>query len=384
MHVANFACTGAITVTLTVNDPIDTIVIHPKSRNIMPTKSGNQVTFSLPAPDNLYIEINALPALCLFANPVRKTRPKPTDDHVIYFGPGVHHAGVITLKDNDVLYVDGGAIVYGLIRGNPKNARIMGNGIIDGQYKDRLVYLEDASQLSVSDVILRNGRGWQNTLVRCDGVEYRNVKVVSFGNSGDGINPVGSSNVTIDRCFLRCTDDCIAIKATESTQIVENIQVTNNIMVGYAFSDGITIGFETNGPYLRNVLVKNCDIVKARGGSKVDGHSAFSIICDGPARISNIRYEDIRVEDASPKAFEIQITDGTLYGDDPPGYVSGVCLKNVFWDVAKPIIIKGFDASHRVENVVFEGCHMAGKQLSATSHDEQVSVNEFVDGVTFR
>jgi hypothetical protein len=41
------------------------------------------------------------------------------------------------------------------------------------------------------------------------------------------------------------------------------------------------------------------------------GPAAFSIICDGPAWISDVLFEDIRVEERVEKLFEINITDGT-------------------------------------------------------------------------
>jgi polygalacturonase len=109
-------------------------------------------------------------------------------------------------------------------------------------------------------VILRRGRSWQNTLRNCDRITYENVKVISFGNSGDGINPVGSRDVAIRDCFLRCTDDCIAIKSPDERHAVERVRVLDNTLIGYAFADGVTIGFETNGPHVRDVLFDNCSV----------------------------------------------------------------------------------------------------------------------------
>lgn len=153
-------------------------------------------------------------------------------------------------------------------------------------------------------------------------------------------------------------------------------------MIGYAFSDGVTIGFETNGPYIEDVRVFNCDILQARGGSRVDGHSAFSIICDGPARIHNIVYEDIRVSEDVLKLFEIHITDGTKYGINPPGRVENIRLKNIRWKSQRPIILKGHDAEHRVKGVVFENCSVEGSVLESTEHTI-FDINEYVDQVKF-
>ena len=383
VNIVNFSCSEPISVTITVREPIVSYVIRPKSRGIQAQKEGSTLSFRLPGPCKLYIEINDFAALCFFANPPEDNPPEPDDNQVIFFGPGVHTPGMMTLNDNETLYIAGGAVVYGAITGEPNNARVLGRGILDGSYKHRLVQLTNSSNVEFNGVILRNGRGWQNTLINCTDITYRNVKVISFGNSGDGINPLGSNNVTIEDCFLRCTDDCIAVKAPDEKHGIDGINIINNIMIGYAFSDGLTIGFETNGPEIKNVTVKNCDIIISRGGSRVDGHSAFSIICDGPALISNIRFENIRVEENMLKLFELHITDGTQYGVNPPGHIRGVYLKDIQWEVEKPIILNGFDSQHIVEDVTFDNCTVAGKLLT-TTHDAPFKMNEFVKDVKFK
>jgi hypothetical protein len=383
VNLANFSGNGPFSVALTAAGPIASHAIRPKSRGIRSVVDGRTLRFEIPHPDNLYIEVDALPALCLFANPLETGAPKPDDPGVRYFGPGVHRPGRMELKDDQTIYIAGGAVVYGTVSGSPARARIRGRGILDGNYEGHVVSLFKASEVEVEGVLLRNGREWQNILTDCSDVAYRNVKVVSFGNSGDGIDPVGGRRVTVDGCFLRCTDDCIAIKATRNDQAVEAIQVLNSTLIGYAFGDGVTVGYETNGPHVKDIAVRNCDILIARGGSKVGGHSAFSVICDGPARISGILFEDIRVEERVEKLLEFQVTDGTMYQKDPPGHIAGVRLKNVRWEVEKPIVLKGFDEEHRVEDVTFEDCTVAGRKLKDLS-DPLFRVNPHVKDVKFK
>ncbi len=381
VNIANFNSSGSNQIVITCRDSVKTFAIRPQSRNITVNVAGKQLLFTLPKPDKLYIEINDYPALCIFANTPEKNPPKPEEPNVIYYGPGVHQAGVITLQENSTLYLHGGAIVYGALRFAGNNIRITGRGILDGNYQHQLVLMENAANIQVDGVILRNGRSWQNTLVNCSDIRYQNVKVISFGNSGDGINPVGSSHVTIDQCFLRCTDDCIAIKTPEADQVVDGITITNNTLIGYAFADGITIGFETNGPFIKNVQVENCDILIARGGSRVDGHSAFSIICDGPALISDIYYKNIRVEKDIEKLFELNITDGSLYDNNPQGHIKGIYLENISWNVTGPIILAGYDTNHLVKDVFFKNCTIAGQVLQ--SMDNPVfRINRFVKNVS--
>jgi hypothetical protein len=385
VHITNFSTAEWMEVNIEVSEAIKNAVVHPVSRGILPLIEGNTMTFTLTGPDKLYITVNDLPPLCFFANPPEDSIPGSNEPGVRFFGPGIHRPGMMNLEDNEVVYIAGGAIVYGGIRTNgSSNVRVLGRGILDGNFEhQRMVVPENSDQVEFNGIIIRNGRSWTNTIINCTNVRYENVKVISFGPGGDGINPLGSRHVVINDCFLRCTDDCIAIKSPDSTWVVEDILVTNNTMIGYAFSDGITIGFETNGPHIRNVNVRNCDILLARGGSRVDGHSAFSIICDGPAVITDIFYEDIRVEEPVFKLFELHITDGTKYGIDPPGHIRNIHLKNISWMSERPIILHGFDEDHRVRNVLFENCTINGQQLASTDNP-LLQINEFVDEVRFQ
>jgi polygalacturonase len=245
-----------------------------------------------------------------------------------------------------------------------------------------MVLVENCKNVLFEGVMIRNGDGWTNTLVNCDGLRYNHVKVLSFGPGCDGIDPLGSRRVVISDCFLRCTDDCIAIKALAPEYEVDDVQVINNTMIGFAFSDGVTIGFETNAKSVSNITVRNCDVILARGGSRVEGHSGFSIICDGPAVISHVLYENIRVEKSELKLFELNITGGTKYGVGPPGHIKDITLKDISWAHSGPIILKGWDKDHTVQNVTFQNCSVAGKPLNIKN--PAMKIGRFVDDVTVR
>ena len=320
IHQASFSCNGELQVSIRVPNGIKKVSIHPLSRGIETNVDGDILTFSLPGPDKLYIQIDSLPPLFVFADPIENEKTLPDAPGVHYFGPGVHRPGYISLKDNETVYIAAGAIVYGGIRANGvHHIRVLGRGILDGGFEfEQMVLVENCKNVLFEGVMIRNGDGWTNTLSNCDSVRYTHVKVLSFGPAEDGIDPLGSRNIVISNCFLRCTDDCIAIKAPAPDHIVNDIVITDNTMIGFAFSDGVTIGFETNAASISNITVRNCDVILARGGSRVEGHSAFSIICDGPALISHVLYENIRVEKSEIKLFELNITDGAKYGTGPP------------------------------------------------------------------
>ena len=385
IHQSGFSCGGKIRISIRVPNAISKVLIHPLSRGIKKYVSGNVLTFSLPGPDKVYVEIDSLPPLFIFANPVEKEKISPEDPGVHYFGPGLHRPGYITLKENETVYIAAGAVVYGGIRANGvNNIRVTGRGILDGgnEFK-QMVLVENCRNVLFEGVMIRNGDGWTNTLINCDGIKYSHVKVISFGPGGDGIDPLNSRKILISNCFLRCTDDCIAIKAPAKDQVVDNVLVVDNTMIGFAFSDGVTIGFETNAASISNVTVRNCDVILARGGSRVEGHSGFSIICDGPALISNVLYDNIRVEKSEIKLFELQITDGTKYDVGPPGHIKEIKLKNISWAHEGPIVLKGYDENHRVQNVTFENCTVAGKPLSDLK-TKVMQIGSFVDDVVVK
>ena len=365
VHQASFSCDGPMHVSIRVSQPIKHVTIHPVSRTIDHAIEGNVLSLSLDGPRQLYVEIDSLPPLFLFANPPESERVSPKARGVRYFGPGAHRPGYITLKDSESVYIAAGAIVYGGIRAKgAHHIRVAGRGILDGGATfEQMVLVENCADVVFDGVMIRNGAGWTNTLVNCDRITYNNVKVLSFGPACDGIDPLGSRDVTITDCFLRCTDDCIAIKAPAAEHNVNNVRVSGCTMIGFAFSDGITIGFETNAASISNVTVRNCDVILARGGSRVEGHSGFSIVCDGPAVINHVLYDNIRVERAELKLFELNITDGTKYGTGSPGHIKDITLKNISWAHTGPIVLKGLDENHRVERVTFENCTVAGQPL---------------------
>jgi len=379
IHIANFNANGRIKVSVTISRAFTNVYIRPISRKITPTISNNILSLTMDAPDYLCIEIDNLPPLFLFANPFQNYQVSATDPKVHYFGPGIHKPGIVNLQDNEIVYISSGAIVYGGIRANnASNIKLIGQGILDGNFEfSQMIHLVNCTNVLFDGPIIRHGKSWTITLVNCNNVKLSNLKVISFGPTGDGVDPLGCKNVEISNCFFRCTDDCIAIKSPAKNQTVKNINIHNCIMIGFAYSDGFTIGFETNGRFITNVAVQDCDILMARGGSRVGGHSAFSIVCDGPAKISNVIFDNIHVEKAENKLFELIITDGTKYGKGPPGHIENVLLKKINWLHNGPILISGFDTNHLIQNVKFINCAVGNKPLTF----EMVKTNEFTKNI---
>src|SRR5690349_10695547 len=93
-----------------------------------------------------------------------------------------------------------------------------------------------STNLEVNGIFIRNTSGWSNTLTDCHHSVYKNVKVFGYEAiySVDGINPVSCKDFTIDDCFMRCRDDCVAIKSIDYKLSVDSVKIINSVMVGWA------------------------------------------------------------------------------------------------------------------------------------------------------
>ncbi len=384
LNIARFACSGLQTIKITAPGKISNYVIRPKNLNIKSKVTGKELSFTIPGPQKLYIEIDSLPHLAVFADPIEVDAPKQGDHGVVYYTPGTYDEGEINLESNQTIYIAAGAVVHANIRGNDlQNVKIKGRGILHGN-----VRISGTSNLEVTDIFnFHDGRGWTNTLTNCPHSLYRNVKVFSFKTVWgiDGINPVSCTDFLIDDCFIRTKDDCISIKSGRNKEIkTDSVTVSNCLLIGWQHADGVTLGFNIEG-LMQNVLVKNCDILYAKGQGHTGGHAAFSIVCDNTGDVRNIRFEDIRVEEnIEIKNLELIVTEGQRYGtNNPPGRIEGVYLKNIRWENPdKPFVIAGlpFD-NHIVEDVTFDNCYVGGKLLTSMKDaDFQV---EFAKDIKF-
>jgi hypothetical protein len=384
LNITRFACSGSQTITIEAPSNIKEYVIRPKNLKIKSKVRGKELTFTIPGPQKLYIEIDDLPHLAIFADPLEINPPKKDDPGVVYYEPGSYEEDMINLESNQTIYIADGAIVHANIRGeNLQNVKITGRGILHGN-----VRISGTSNLEVTDIFnYHDSRGWTHTLTNCPHSVYRNVKVFSFKTIWgiDGINPVSCTDFLIDDCFIRTRDDCISIKSARNREIkTDSITITNCILVGWQHADGVTLGFNIDG-LMQNILVKNCDILYARGQGHTGGHAAFSIVCDNEGDVRNIRFEDIRVEEnIEIKNLELIVTEGQRYGtNNRPGRIEGVYMKNIHWENPdKPFVIAGipFD-NHIVEDVTFDNCYVGGKLLTSMKDaDFQV---EFAKDIKF-
>ena len=196
--------------------PFQSVVVRPTSRGIKPTIKGRLITFRLPQPGQLTVELDGMHyALHLFADPPETDTPKAGDANVLYFGPGVHRPGKINLQSGQTVYVAGGAVVYTAIAARGlTGVRILGRGIIDTSEFPRgqgggSIRLANCTDVKIDGVILRDPDTWGLTGSGCRNVTISRVKLIGFWRyNSDGIDMCNSQDVTIRDSFSTTTRSC--------------------------------------------------------------------------------------------------------------------------------------------------------------------------------
>lgn len=385
--VAAFACVsfeGRIEVEVESNQPVTEAIIRPLSRGVKLEVEGCLVRFFIERPMNLSLEIDGGQPLYFFGNPLEQAAPKPGEPGVHYFETGkIHDVGVMQLKDNETLYIEGGAVVRGCIRSqNARNVRIAGRGVLDGKAhgweggRPQAVMFDHCERIRVEDIVMINPASWMLVLGACRHVAVKNLKQIGEVVCSDGIDICGSSEVHVQGCFLRNNDDCVVVKALASYASgadwcgnVENVLVEECVLLNDPNGNAMEIGFELRADRVNNITFRDCDVIHVHGRGAV-----FSIHNGDRALVSNILYENIRVEHHWDKLFDFRVLASKYNMDAERGQIRHVRLKNI--DVAISIhnpgitvsLISGHDAQHTVEDVVFENVRLNGKKV--TSQDD--------------
>lgn len=299
----NLVSDEPITLDVLIEKEYEKVMLRPYSKGIEFKEEGKKVSFTLEKEGQFVLATDNLSRPLYIFN--SKPIPAPEPDSVTYyFGPGVHFASRITLRDNESVYVDKDAHVFGNIFAiGAENLRVFGNGILDGSTEERVsakayghttvgnCRFMDCRNVAVTGVGFMNSATWCVTTFGCDGVDFKNIKV--FGQwryNTDGMDIVNSRNVTIKDSFIHSFDDSIVLKGLDRYITVndENIHIDNCIL-WCDWGRTLEIGFETACRMYKNISFRNCDIIRA-------GHTAIDIQNGDCAEVSDVLYENINVE----------------------------------------------------------------------------------------
>ncbi|MCM8900084.1 hypothetical protein KVG29_02460 [Caldicoprobacter algeriensis] len=385
-HFVLLSVNGEIEIEVKVLKKFDNFKIRPLSAGIKGYRKNNTVSFKVNMPHKLSFEIdNDLPnPLFILMNPVENIKDVDIYKEVIRFEGGkVHEIGLLELKSGQMVYIEEGAVVKGIVKAKEaNNIAIMGRGILDAigchnfdetvhnKRRPRTVELIGCKNVFLEGITVINGPSWHIVPVGCEDVVIKNVNIITFTGTGDGIDLVGCKNVLIENCFIRSKDDCIAIKAMEydgnyGTQIVKDICVKDCVFWNAEWGNALEIGYETRTEEIYNITFKNCDIIHCEFEGYQSG-ATLSIHNGDRAFIHDVLYQDIRVEDSQEKLIDLKILVAQYTRDQERGHIKNIYFKDInVVDGSFPVsIIRGFDAEHMVENVIIDNLCAFGKRIS--------------------
>lgn len=386
--------------------PVTSAAVKPSSLGVPVKVAGQEIAFRVERPGSYVLQCNGDPykLLHLFVNPPAPP-PRKDDRDTVVLPAGIHQRIITLDRNGQQIYLAPGAVLRGRIVVSPgvRSVRIWGRGFIDGsdftlaQGGQNLIQARRADGLRVEGVTLLDAQTWNIRVMETKGATIENVKIISFRQNSDGIDPCSSEDVTIDRCFIRNSDDCIVIKLERgSSMISRNIAVRRSIVTtdhGAALKVGNN---ELLGSAVTDVTFEDCDVLFCRGAS-------LAVMNSGTAAVSRVVFQDIRVED-SRSAVQLSRWQGIepapiwAYGligsrnaylkEYVPGTVRDVLFRNirVFGQanstVTPKVVIINRSAEHNVDNLRFENVEVNGVRLTELNRDNSVT-DAFTRTVSF-
>ena len=411
---------GAVQLEITLPGETDLgqVTVRPLSYGIVPHVEGNTIRFAVSQPDVYTIEYQGSPskAMYVFANAIDDDAPTESTDTVKYIGPGAWIADTMVLEEGMQVYVSGGAVIRGTLVGSKiQNAKVWGHGFFDGSNSKSWmlnkrtafvpVSLRDCQNVSVSGIGILDPNAWCVELYNCDDIALDGLKILSARPNGDGISVQSCRNVTVTNSFLRTWDDSLVVKNYSNLKGSDSAHIHfSNCQLWTDLAQSMEVGYETNkGGKLKPVIedVTFSDITVLHNFHK----PVMSIHNADDAEVSDIRFENITVEDASmgkgDAGKNCQLIDITIAQSSWSSTKARGTVQNVMFDGITvlggddsidfkegnlcPIRIQGFDGDHLCRDITIRGLSVLGEPVNQSNFAENpdTSVDKFTDNIRF-
>ncbi len=337
-------------------------------------------------------------------------------ENLIYFGEGVHkpEGGVITLGDNQTLYLAPGAVVQAGVVARGKNIHICGLGVLDSTpWKWRegptshVVSIEHCQNVTIEGIVIRGASRWTLVPVASENVWIDNVKICGGRvQNDDGINPCNTRHMIVANSFIRTDDDCMAFKGLDNSYgNCADIRV-HRCVFWCDRARIVLMGHESRADYMRYISFTHIDVIHAQTRN-------FLLEPGERMRLEDVYFGNIRfetgVENAlSPEAlekmkdidtkslrFDIDVAnkDNWLFVGRPavnqymktkePGHMKNIVVRNI--SVVGPlsycgILFSGADEEHRTQGLTIENVTLFGEKVDEKS--PIIHIGDFIDDVT--
>ncbi len=348
-------------------DNVSKCYIRPLKSGVEPTVEGKKVSFTVDTfPSKLSVEFDIdgeENILFFFYTPETQTFPV-ADPNFLYFAPGdYYYESNIRLESDQTAYLAEGVHLKARFEAKgQENVSIRGRGVIDTfgySVETRLLDFEQCKNVTLADYTLIGPRKWMTVFVDCDNCTVTGTNVIGTEMNSDGVDIVGSRNVTIDGCFFRTNDDCIAVKSWGPE--VRTVRVKNSVFWDMKYGNALEIGYESRTENITDIIFENNDILHVGTGA------ALSIHLADRATVSNVIYRDIRIEEIYGKIIQFFIKTTNYSVDAERGHIANITFENIqlVGSTLGVIDIKGYDKTHLIQNVTINGLTFKGTPIAA-------------------
>jgi|GEM_PF-1854569 len=441
----DFSGTNAVPVTLTVNGATPTnVVISPRSLGITPTISGNKISFTIPTPQNLHIEVNGQNrgpyTMELFANPPVTNAPNtnasnvfienpgtndltndlatlPTGKTLVYFAPGLHIAnGTIfsgnphaygnvnaaTIPSGVTLYIPGGAVVSSPFNIGGNDVTVEGHGIIwrgntmegsGGHTLNASIssngLMQNITNFTVQDITILNSSEYGFQLFQVDNGNIINTHIINAHENDDALDISGTTNFNITDTFIRSLDDNSCIygglnpNGANNTNGGANVTYSNCVFLAdSASSFKIASAKVGHGTLGTGAIFQNINYINCTAIHL--GNYGFYMNIDDSDTASNITYNNCTVENHnSGTAFYLAVSDSGHSGTNATN-ISGVSFINIALLDGNHYAstINGYSNTHIVSGVGFYNL-WSGTNYVSNPAGANITVGSYTTNISF-
>ncbi len=394
VSVVQFDFTGPVEIGVRKNNgDFKRVEVRPTRNAIRPKVEKGVVTFTIDKPQNLSVEFDGdrLHNLLIFAGaPI--ARPAPGPD-VVFYEPGLHAppggGQYFPVKSGQTIYVAGGAVLQGTFKPEGvENVRIIGRGIIDRPAEQLVV--QGSKNVTVEGLTFLTPKHGTIACASSSNVTFRDFRTLSNGSWSDGVNVFACSDVTVERAFIRTSDDSVAVYATrkDGKGDTRRVRVRDSIFwpdVAHAVFIGLH-GDSEKPNVLEDLRFENIDIL-GLDEDDPEYQGALAISAGDTNTVRDVVFDGIRVDQIEEgKLFNVRTVFNAKYGTSPGLLVDGVVFRNIDFTGdgwPSPSTLSGYGPDRPVRNIRFENVTIGGKRLKAAD-PAVIEIGPNVEGVSFK
>ncbi|KAL5089468.1 hypothetical protein Trisim1_005164 [Trichoderma cf. simile WF8] len=350
---------------------IDAVRIRPLSYGIDAKINGRRIDLALFEPRDIVVEVNGdvFNVLHLFLGAIDSIKP-PTHNHkyIRRYEAGYHVLNeTVKVLSGETVYLAPGAVVNGdFLFQNSSDAAILGRGVI---YKSASITVESSKNIQIKGVTILNPTHYSLTLGMADNVIVSEVRSISGVQWGDGIDVFCSTNVILEKLFMRNSDDCIALYQHRWGYIGDSKNITVRDSALWAdVAHPIHIGIHGNPvdpEIMEGVTISNIDILDHRE-PQVDYMGCIAINCGDENLIKDVTFDNIRIEDFRiGMLFNFKVFFNPKYNTAPGRGIQNLKIKDVSYNGTGEVmsIMAGYSDERSIEFVDFQGLIFNGREI---------------------